>query len=104
MPVLRFLTSVFALIAVLALVSDATPALYGTQPFKMTTIIGYWQLLAPASLAAAQAAVAKASFPWVWDPGIMSVLNLPTPVLFGALAVVCGIFGRRREKMKVHIN
>ena len=104
MPVLRFLTSVFALIAVLALVSDATPALYGTQPFKMTTIIGYWQELAPASLAAAQAAVTKASFAWVWDPGIMSVLKSPTPVLFGALAVLCGILGRRREKMKVHIN
>ena len=104
MPVLRFLTSVFALVAVLALVSDATPALYGTQPFKMTTIIGYWQLLAPASLTAAHAAVAKASFPWVWNPGITSVLTLPTPVLFGALAIVCGILGRRREKMKVHIN
>lgn len=104
MPVLRFLTSVFALIAVLALVSDATPVLYGTQAFKMTTIIGYWQLLAPASLTAAQAAVTRASFPWVWNPGIMSALNLPTPVLFGALAVVCGIFGRRRVKMKVHIN
>jgi hypothetical protein len=104
MPVLRFLTSVFALVAVLALVSDATPVLYGTQPFKMTTIIGYWQELAPASLAAAQAAVAKASFQWVWDPGVMSVLALPAPVLFGVLAVLCGIFGRRREKIKIHIN
>lgn len=104
MPVLRFLTGVFALAAVLALVSDATPAIYGTQAFKLTTVLGYWQLLAPTSLEAAQKAVTSDSYSWVWDPGVMSVLTLPAPVLFGALAVLCGIFGRRREVMKVHIN
>jgi hypothetical protein len=34
----------------------------------------------------------------------MSVLDLPTPVLFGILALVFGILGRRREEMKLHIN
>lgn len=104
MPVLRFLTSVFALVAVVALVVDATPALYSAEPFTMTTVMGYWQELAPASLQAARAAVVKSTMPWVWDPVITSVLGRPTPVLFGGLAVFCGFLGRRREEMKVHIN
>ncbi len=104
MPVLRFLTSLFALVALVALVADATPALNGAAPFKLTTVGGDWHLLAPATLDATKTAVAHATAPWVWDSVVMSVLNLPTPVLFGLLALACGILGRRREEMKLHIN
>jgi len=104
MPVLRFLASVFALAAVVALVADATPALNGTGSFAMTSILEYWQLLAPASLAAARTAIASTTFAWVWDPLATSVLELPAPVPFGVLAIVCGFFGRRREVLKLHIN
>ena len=90
--------------AVVALVTDATPALYGTKPFAMTSVLGYWQELAPASLEAAHAAVVKATMPWVWDPVATSILTRPTPVLFGGLAVFFGFLGRRKEPMKVHIN
>jgi hypothetical protein len=104
MPVLRFLTSLFALVAVVALVSDATPALNGAAPFKLTSVAGDWQLLAPATLEAAHTAVTTATAPWVWDSVVMGVLDLPTPVLFGLLALLCGFLGRRREAMKLHIN
>lgn len=104
MPVLRFLTSVFALVAVVALIADATPAFYGTQPFIMRTVMEYWQELAPGSLEAAHAAVIRATAPWVWDPVITSVLGRPAPVLFGGLAIFFGFLGRRRAELKVHIN
>ncbi len=104
MPVLRFLTSVFALVAVVALVADATLALNGAKPFTLTTVLGYWQELAPASLQGARKAISASTFPWVWDPLITSVLGQATPVLFGLLAVLCGFLGRRREQMHVHIN
>src|SRR5262245_37804372 len=104
MPAMRFLASLFALVAVLALIADATPALNGTGVYKATTLVGHWELLAPASLAAAHSALAKATAPWVWDKGVMSVLGLQTTLFFGALALVCGYFGRRREEMKLHIN
>jgi hypothetical protein len=103
MTALRFLASVFALVAVVALVADATPALNGTGQFEATPVIGYWQELAPASLAAAREAVTKTA-PWLWDPLLTSVLGLSAPVLFGLLAVVFGYLGRRREEFKVHIN
>lgn len=104
MPVLRFLASVFALVAIVALVTDATPALYGAKPFTATTVIGYWQELAPASFIAARTAIPTSTFPWVWNPVALSVLGLPTPLLFGLLAVLCGFLGRRRAETKLHIN
>ena len=104
MPVLRFLTSLFALVAVIALVADVTPALNGAAPFKLTSVAGHWQLLAPATFEAVHTAVTNATASWVWNSVIMSVLDLPTPVLFGILALVFGILGRRREEMKLHIN
>jgi hypothetical protein len=104
MPVLRFLASIFALVAVVALINDATPALNGTGPFHSTSVIGYWQQLAPASLEAARTTVTQGTVPWLWDPVILSVIGLPTPVLFGLLAIACGYLGRRRMETKLHIN
>lgn len=104
MAVLRFLASLFALIAVVALVADVTPALSGTGPFKAHSVIGYWTELAPASLVATRANISALTFPWVWNPVLLSVLGVPMSILFGVLAIVCGYFGRRHEKMKVHVN
>jgi membrane glycosyltransferase len=44
------------------------------------------------------------TFPWVWNPVLLSALTAPMSVLFACLAVVCGYFGRRRMQMKVHVN
>jgi hypothetical protein len=55
-------------------------------------------------LLTARAAIARTTAPWVWEPGMTSVLNLPASALFGGLAIVCGYFGRRREQMKLHVN
>ena len=103
MASLRFLASLFALIAIVALVADATPALSGTGPFTAhaSSAIGRswrqprcWRRARSLGL----------TFPWVWNPVILSVLSAPMSMLFGGLAVVCGYFGRRRAQLKVHIN
>jgi hypothetical protein len=104
MAVLRFLASLFALIAVVALVADMTPALDGTGVFKAHSVIGYWTELAPASLVATRANIDAMTFPWVWNPLVLSVLGVPMSILFAGLAVACGYLGRRREQMKVHVN
>jgi hypothetical protein len=102
--VLRFLASLFALIAIVALVADVTPSLNGTGPFKAHSVIGYWTELAPASLVATRTNISAMTSPWVWNPVLLSVLGVPMSMLFGGLAVVCGYLGRRREQMKVHVN
>ena len=104
MASLRFLASLFALIAVVALVADATPALNGTGHFVAHSVMNYWTELAPASLTATRAQITALTAPWVWDPVLLSILGAPMSVLFGALAVVCGYFGRHREHMKLHVN
>jgi hypothetical protein len=101
---LRFLASLFALIAVVALVADMTPALNGTGQFQAHSVISDWAELAPASLVATRANITAMTFPWVWNPMLLSVLGAPMSVLFGGLAIACGYFGRRREQMKLHIN
>lgn len=104
MASLRFLASLFALIAVVALIADATPALNGTGPFEAHSVISYWSELAPASLAATRANIIALTFPWVWNPVLLSLLGAPMSVLFGALALACGYFGRRRQQMKMYVN
>jgi hypothetical protein len=101
---LRFLASLFALVAIVALVADATPALNGTGQFTAHSVIGHWAELAPASLVATRANIETMTFPWVWNPVLLSVLNAPMSILFGGLAIVCGYFGRRRAQLKVHVN
>jgi len=104
MAALRFLAALFALVAVVALVTDATPAWNGTGPFDTTSVVGRWKELAPVSLEATRNAMAQSTPAWVWDTVIMSILNMPTFVLFGLLAILSGYLGRHRHHLKVHIN
>lgn len=104
MASLRFLASLFALIAIVALVADATPALNGTGHYIAHSVMNYWTELAPASLVATRAQITAHTYPWVWNPVLLSILGAPMSMLFGGLAIVCGYFGRRRQQMKLHVN
>lgn len=104
MASLRFLASFFALIAIVALVADATPALNGTGHYVAHSVMNYWTELAPASLVATRANIISMTSEWVWNPALLSVLSAPMSLLFGTLALVCGYFGRRRAQMKLHVN
>ncbi|MFN3625034.1 MAG: hypothetical protein ACK4TP_13350 [Hyphomicrobium sp.] len=104
MASLRFLASFFALIAMVALVADATPALNGTGQFVAHSVMNYWTELAPASLVATRANIIAMTSEWVWNPVLLSILSAPMSLLFGTLALMCGYFGRRRVQMKVHVN
>ena len=67
MPVLRFLTSLFALVALVALVADATPALSGTGPFESTTLAGYVSdHLGSSTAFLVLAAIAAAGLACIW--------------------------------------
>lgn len=104
MPVMRLIASLFLLIAVIALMADATGWLGGTGPFEATSFARHWGQLAPASLERSQALVVRNSAPWVWDPLIVGLIHLPTFVLFGGLALIFGYIGRRRHRINIYAN
>lgn len=104
LPALRFLAFIFILVATIALVSDATPALDGFGTFNPTLFVEHWRGLAPNSVAAAQNAVSNATHPLVWNVFIGSIINLPTFVIFGLLGALAALTGRRREQLDVFVN
>lgn len=104
MAVFRFLSAVFLLAATVALVVDATPALYGAGPFKATTLGGHWRELAPSALTAAESAVSSVAGSWAWDGLIAPLLGTPTFLAFGVLAVLSGYAGRRRRSVRIFVN
>jgi hypothetical protein len=104
MAVFRFLSALLALIAIIALVSDATPRLTGTGPLVPTTLEAHWERISPNSLKSARNSLTTSLSPVAW-PILQSVaLGFPTWVVFGVLAVICGYAGRRRCRVNVYVN
>lgn len=104
MPVLRLLAGLCLLIAVLALVADASPWLGRSGDFDATSLAAHWKQIAPGSLERAEAAVVRSSPPWLWDPLVRSLIGLPTFVLFGGLGLLLGFLGRRRRRINIYAN
>lgn len=97
-PTLRFLAALFLLLALMLFVTGATQ--HGTH----TSTAAHWQSISPSSFAAFQASVTHKLGAWAWDPVVLNVLALPAYVLFGGLALICGIAGRRRRIVNIFIN
>lgn len=103
MVVFRFLAALFLLVATIALVFDVTPPIHGAGPFEATSLSTHWQDLAPNSFAAAREALSGAGA-WLWDGLVAPLLDMPTFVTFGALALASGYAGRRRRSVRVFVN
>lgn len=100
MTTLRFLAAVFALVALLALVVDMTPALTGQETLKTRSVLEHWQAMAPKTLISAQ----KSLPPIVWSAIERSVLAMPAFLAFGLLALISGYLGRRRRRVRIYVN
>jgi hypothetical protein len=103
MAVFRFLAAVFLLAATVALVVDATPAIYGAGSFNLSALSNDWMELAPKSFDATKSAVSGIT-PWLWDDVIAPILTIPTFIAFGALALLSGYAGRRRKTVRIFVN
>lgn len=103
MAAFRFLSAVFLLVATVALVVDATPAVYGAGPFSATSLAEQWKELGPTSFELAREAMADLA-PGLWSSLLEPLLDTPTFVFFGALALLCGYIGRRRRSVRIFAN
>jgi hypothetical protein len=97
-PILRFLAALFLLLAVVLFVAEMT------QQGTHTSTAIHWQTISPSSFAALQQVVTQRLGAWAWDPIVTSILSLPAYMLFGGLALLCGIAGRRRRVVNVFVN
>ena len=105
MAALRFVGALFALLAVVALVSDFTPrAKADTGRPRFATLQSLWSDLAPQSLAATRRTVQTRTSTVLWDPVITSVIGLPVWLSLGALAGGLLYAGRRRHKVEIFVN
>jgi hypothetical protein len=104
MAVFRFLTYLFLLVAVVALVSDATPTSRDDQRFEATSLAEHLSSVAPMTLEGTKSTVSTATFPWVWTYVVGPVLAMPTFLLFGLAAALCGYLGRRRHRVNIYVN
>ncbi len=96
---LRFVAALAALVSTIAFVSDLSHAGGG-----FTSLIGHIRQFFPSVLAAVQASVERAAGPAMWDPVALSILSVPTFMLFALLAALCGYASRRRRKLSIYAN
>jgi hypothetical protein len=104
MAALRFVAGLFLLVAVIALVSDATRGQLGMPGPPSTPLLKHLSDFAPGSLAAAQRAIQRNIHPLVWDPLLKSFLSLPAWASFGAIGVLLAYTGRRRPRVNIYTN
>lgn len=101
---LRLLAGWAVLVAIIALISDATPALLADTPFQATPLGKHWFDLSPTTLTLAQSTTQRYISPWLWDPVIIALLKVPTFVVFGILGLLLALASRRRRGVDIFAN
>ncbi len=64
----------------------------------MTALGRDWFYHSPSTLNLFRALVQRYVHPAVWDPGIQTILLAPSWLVFGVLALMFGLIGRRKKK------
>lgn len=91
---IRFLAVVSLAVAVILAVIDATRSIAAAD-LVLTPLGSSWFAASPATLNLAQAVVQRYVFPALWDPVVVSILNLPGFAVFLVLALLFHMIGRR---------
>jgi hypothetical protein len=104
MAALRFLASVFLLLAAVVLVADLTLARPGTAGGLLTSLGQHWQALAPQGMAAAQKGMQAGALKYAWSLAIRPLLVVPSWLLCLGVGLAFAYVGRRRRKVNVFVN
>lgn len=83
--------------ALIALALDGMQSL-ANETLTLTPLGELWFRLDPASLNTAQAAVQRNLSPELWDPVILSILQLPVWAVAGTVAILLILLGRPRKR------
>ena len=101
---LRFLAAVFATLGMIAFAADFSSSTASHAGFAATSFLERLNDLAPSVLGGLKSAVTKSLGPSAWEPGLTTILGLPTYILFAILAGICGFAGRPRRRVHIYVN
>ena len=104
MVLLRIIGIWFLLVAMVALTVDGTQSLATSDGWVATPLGQHWFQLHAASLNTFQAAVERHVHPYLWDPMLINLLQIPTWMLFGGLGLLIYWLGRKRRRLEVFSN
>ena len=93
----RLLSLIFLVFAVLAGLVDAIQTVAAEQ-LVLTPLIDMWSLNSPDTLAFAEGLVLQYLPAWVWDAGLVRVLDQPASAVFLVLSLLFYLAGYRRAK------
>jgi hypothetical protein len=102
---LRILGVWSLLTAMVALTIDGTKSLASGEGQWIATPLGeHWFKISASSLNGAQAAIERYVHPFLWDPVIITLLQIPTWIIFSVLGIALYWLGRRRRRLNVYEN
>jgi len=105
MMLLRVLGVWSLILAMVILTIDGTKSLASSEGQWIATPLGetWFKLHAP-SLNTAQAAIERHVDPALWDPVILSILQVPSWIVFAVLGLLLYWLGRKRRRIDVYDN
>jgi len=104
MLILRVLSGVFLLAATIALISEATRAQLGVPGAPFTPLLTQLAESTPVLLSSLEKMIRNVHA-YLWDPLLLSILQLPAWVSLGSIGLVLGWLGRRRpQSIRVFTN
>ena len=95
--IFKLLALVFLILAAITAVLDITRSI-ADSTLVMTALGQDWYNYSGSTLNFSQAIVQRYLHPSIWDPGIQKILLAPSWLVFGVLALLFGLLGRRRKK------
>ena len=104
MSVLRFVSTICLLVAVIALIADVTPAMSGVGTWSLASIEEHWKQVAPATFKSMEDSLPAGRRGWEWTYFLGPLLATPTSIFFAVLSAVAGYAGRRRTRIKIYAN
>ena len=103
MMILRVLGVWSLVLAMVVLTIDGTKSLAsGDAQWVMTPLGEHWFKLDAPSLNLSQAVIERYVHPFLWEPLIVSLLQVPTWMFFGLLGLVLIRIGSKRRRINIY--
>ena len=89
----RILSGLFLIVAFVAALYDGALSI-AQERLVMTPLGQTWYTLHVESLNLAQVLLERYLWPPLWNPGVVTLLQWPTWMVFAGLAIILGLFAR----------